>query len=122
MARKVTDPLALAVRQAIAKILKHDGPYSSARISNSTIHRTSWSIYPPGLAFKRYPSDDEISLREYKLINKYVAGIREKLARAIACRGPLIMGAERYDMSRITVGWHFGTGLYLNVRVELEND
>lgn len=114
MARKVKDPLALAVRQAIGKILNHETPYSSARISDSTIHRTSWPISPSGLGFKRYPSDDEISLREYKLINKYVAGIREKLARTIAPMG--------YDMSKVTVGWHFGTGLYLNVRVELEND
>ncbi len=113
MARKVKDPLALAVRAAIGKILGYD-PYSSARISKGTVHRTSWPVSVKGLGFKRYPSDDEISLREYKLINKYVANIREKLARTIAPMG--------YDMSKVTVGWHFGTGLYLNVRVELENE
>ena len=114
MARKVTDPLALGVRHALSDILKRVGPYSSARISKGTIHRTSWAIRPRGLEFKRYPSDDDISLREYKLINKYVANIQEKLARLIAAQG--------FNMSKVTVGWHFGTGLYLNVRVELEHD
>ncbi len=121
MARKVKDPLALGVRHALSDILKRVGPYSSARISNGTIHRTSWPIRPRGLEFKRYPSDDDISLREYKLINKYVAGIREKLARAIACQGR-DGSPNGFDMSRITVGWHFGAGLYLNVRVGLVND
>lgn len=114
MARKVKDPLALAVRHSLSTILKRVGPYSSARITNSTIHRTSWPIRPRGLEFKRYPSDDNISLREYKLINKFVAGIREKLARSIASKG--------FNMSKVMLGWHFGAGLYLNVRVELEND
>jgi len=114
MARNVRDPLALAVRHSLSEILKRVGPYSSARISNATVHRTSWSIRPRGLEFKRYPSDDDISLREYKLINKFVANIQVKLAQAIAAKG--------FNMSKVTVGWHFGTGLYLNVRVELEND
>ena len=114
MARKVKDPLALVVRHALSDILKRVGPYSSARISNATIHRTSWPIRPRGLEFKRYPSDDNISLRELKLINKYVATIREKLARSIAGKG--------FNMSKVTLGWHFGAGLYLNSRVELEND
>jgi len=114
MGRKVSDPLALAVRHALSKILKRKAPYSSARISAGTVHRTSWGVHPKGLDFKRYPTDDQITLREYKLINKYVAGIREKLARAIAAQG--------FDMFEVTVGWHFGAGLYLNVRVGLVND
>ncbi|KKM81370.1 hypothetical protein LCGC14_1330510 [marine sediment metagenome] len=114
MARKVSDPLALAVRAALSKILKRKAPYSSARISARTVHRTSWGVHPKGLDFKRYPTDDQITLRELKIINKFVANVREKLARAIAPLG--------YDMSKVTVGWHFGTGLYLNVRVVLKND
>lgn len=114
MSRKVSDPLALAVRAAVSKILMRKAPYSSARISARTIHRTSWPVYPKGLAFKRYPTDDQITLRELKIINKFVANIQVKLAKAIAAQG--------FNMSKVTVGWHFGTGLYLNVRVMLTND
>ena len=114
MTRKVSDPLALAVRHALSKILKHKAPYSSARISAGTIHRTSWGVHPKGLDFKRYPTDDQITLRELKIINRFVANIQVKLAKAIAAQG--------FNMSKVTVGWHFGTGLYLNVRVELKND
>lgn len=114
MTRKVSDPLALAVRHALSKILKRKAPYSSARISAGTVHRTSWGVHPKGLDFKRYPTDDQITLRDLKIINKFVANVQVKLAQAIAAQG--------FNMSKVTVGWHFGTGLYLNVRVKLEND
>lgn len=114
MARKVSDPLALAVRAAVSKILMRKAPYSSARISAGTVHRTSWRVQPKGLDFKRYPTDDQITLRDLKIINKFVANIQGKLAKAIAAQG--------FNMSKVTVGWHYGTGLYLNVRVMLTND
>lgn len=114
---RVRDPLALAVRHAVGEILDRSAPYSSARITSGTVHRTSWPIRVSGVEFKRYPSDDQISLREYKLINKYVANIHEKVARAI-----VVKGFNVCKMSDVTISWHFGSGLYLNVRVELEYD
>ena len=109
MARKVSDPLAIAVRKAVGEILECK-PYSSARITGGTIHRTSWSVNPMGLRFLRYPNHDDLFVREVKIIDKFVADITAKLAK------------RNLDMSRVKVGWHFGTGLYLNVRVELQND
>lgn len=121
MARKVSDPVALAVRAALSKILMRKAPYSSARIKAGTVHRTSWPIQPKGLDFKRYPTDDQITLREVKLINKFVANVQVKLARALAEQG-YDSSLTGYTMERVTLGWHFGSGLYLNARVELTND
>ena len=111
MARKVTDPLALSVKAALKEILNRAlGPYSSARITGGTVHRTSWPIQPEGLPFMRYPSDKDLTQAKLNIINGFVVDVANKLS----LRG--------LDMSKVNVGWHFGAGLYLNVRVVLEND
>ena len=109
MARIVTDPLALAVKSEIEKILGHKA-YSSARISGGTVHRTSWPIDPPGLPYMRYPKRDDLTVGQVKIINKFVAGVDRKLSKS------------GLDMDQVKLSWHFGAGLYLNVRVNLLDD
>lgn len=112
MARKVTDPLALAVKKAVGEII-HNGwhrPYSSARIAGGTVHRTSWPVTLNGLPFMRYPRKADLTQKHLNIINGFTVDVTNKLSQ----RG--------FDMSKVNVGWHFGSGLYLNVKVQLEND
>lgn len=111
MARKITDHLALSVKKALTEILgTRNGPYSSARIKGGTVHRTSWGVAPEGLPFMRYPNKADLTQEQLNLINGFCVDVANQLSQ----RG--------LDMSKVNVGWHFGTGLYLNVRVVLEND
>ena len=97
MARKISDPLALAVEQAVNKILGQDKPLSTALIAKSTIYRISWTFDARG----------EHAAALMEAMDKFVAAITAKLAKL------------NLDMSRVKVSWYFVDRAFLHVKVKL---
>lgn len=98
---------AMLVKQIANKLL--GDPYSSARIGNGTVYRMSYPILAYRIGDLGQGWIDKIAPRDRDKMIKIKKGLMTAFKKA------------HVDTSKVTVGFHLGSYVYVNIRVQLDS-